>query len=301
MWRLTTTKTVRCMFRVQVQTAKMSSRPILSRPRRTKVYDCNYDMGERYYRPVVDGLDRKYTGGRLSTPPVDSDLLQSTLPRRPLLLEEHEDSLPRSRRPASALLNEYDAIFDSRGRALGSGGPPTSRQWEDDADQEFTASLKRIKDSRAASRASFREEVESVSRRADTFSDKLLGSMGLKTPASSGTLDDDPFFKRRTLKVATSEELDDPSLTKWTALKSGARREVDTELAGAAQARASKSRARLADLDAEMEDMAQRSAAREKRAANLRALMAEAEAIGSDQETSSIRVRAVKTEKKVTF
>ncbi|KAG8038643.1 hypothetical protein G9C98_007350 [Cotesia typhae] len=36
------------------------SRPILSRPR-TRVYDCNYDKGESYYKPMMDHLDRKYS------------------------------------------------------------------------------------------------------------------------------------------------------------------------------------------------------------------------------------------------
>ncbi|XP_063235964.1 uncharacterized protein LOC134538509 [Bacillus rossius redtenbacheri] len=258
----------------------MSSRPILSRPRRTKVYDCNYDMGERYYRPVVDGLDRKYGGGGGASL-LDGELF-APAPRRSLL---REASPPRARRPASALLDEHDAVFDSRGRALGPLG--------DDADREFDASLKRIKDSRAASRAAFREEVESVTR--DSFADKMLGSVGLRAAA-----DEDSVLKRRVLKVSTEEELEAPSLTKWSALKT-ARREAD-DLGGAAEARARKSRARLADLDAEMEDMAERSAARDKRSADLRAFMAEAEAVGSRQEAgSTVRVRAVKTEKKVTF
>lgn len=29
-------------------------------PRRTRVYDCNYNMGESYYKPALDNLDRKY-------------------------------------------------------------------------------------------------------------------------------------------------------------------------------------------------------------------------------------------------
>lgn len=29
-------------------------------PRRTRVYDCNYNMGESYYKPAIENLDRKY-------------------------------------------------------------------------------------------------------------------------------------------------------------------------------------------------------------------------------------------------
>ena len=39
----------------------MSTRTILSRPR-TRLYDCNYNIGQSYYKPMVDHLDRKYSG-----------------------------------------------------------------------------------------------------------------------------------------------------------------------------------------------------------------------------------------------
>lgn len=29
------------------------------RARRTRVYDCNYSMGEQYYKSALDNLDRK--------------------------------------------------------------------------------------------------------------------------------------------------------------------------------------------------------------------------------------------------
>lgn len=29
-------------------------------PRRTRVYDCNYNLGERYYKSALDNLDKKY-------------------------------------------------------------------------------------------------------------------------------------------------------------------------------------------------------------------------------------------------
>lgn len=38
------------------------SRAGLRGPRRTRVYDCNYNAGEKYYRPALDNLDRKYYG-----------------------------------------------------------------------------------------------------------------------------------------------------------------------------------------------------------------------------------------------
>lgn len=47
------------------------SRPILSRPR-TRVYGCNYDKGESYYKPMVDHLDRKYSARPLFSEPRNS-------------------------------------------------------------------------------------------------------------------------------------------------------------------------------------------------------------------------------------
>lgn len=47
------------------------SRPILSRPR-TRVYGCNYDKGESYYKPTIENLDRKYSARPLFPEPRNS-------------------------------------------------------------------------------------------------------------------------------------------------------------------------------------------------------------------------------------
>ena len=66
--------------------------------------------------------------------------------------------------------------------------------------------------------------------------------------------------------------------------------------------RDSKSRARLADLESEMEELAERGLAREKRLANLRTLISDNESSSGGATQEAIRVkRVVKTEKKVTF
>lgn len=47
---------------VSLRARRMSERrTLLSRPR-TRVYDCNYNIGEGYYKPMMDHLDRKYYG-----------------------------------------------------------------------------------------------------------------------------------------------------------------------------------------------------------------------------------------------
>nr|CAD7449962.1 unnamed protein product [Timema bartmani] len=278
----------------------MSSR--LSRPRRTKVYDCNYDLGERYYKPMVDGLDRKYSAGpRLTTPPGDLfpqvEIPRSSV-RRSVLSDEDTTS---KRRPVSDLLGEYDTIYDSRGSVL-SSKPFSTRQIEDDADQEFAASLKRIQVSRNASRRAFEEDLDSTRRDANSYSTKMLDSVGLHKSdidRASRSLADDTVFRTRTIKVTSTEEGGGNDLTKWSALR--AVEGPDTELEGAAVARARKSRARLADLETEMDALTERGAARERRSANLRAMIQENQ---DDANTAVTKVRrtTVKTEKKtVTF
>nr|CAD7205188.1 unnamed protein product [Timema douglasi] len=285
---------------MRLYVGSMSSR--LSRPRRTKVYDCNYDLGERYYKPMVDGLDRKYSAGpRLTTPPGDL-FPQVEIPRasvRRSVLSD-EDTTPK-RRPVSDLLGEYDTIYDSRGSVL-SSKPFSTRQIEDDADQEFAASIKRIQVSRNASRRAFEEDLDSTRRDASSYSTKMLDSVGLHRSdidRASRSLADDTVFRTRTIKVTSTEEGGGNDLTKWSAVR--AVEAPDTELEGAAVARARKSRARLADLETEMDALTERGAARERRSANLRAMIQENQ---DDASTAVTKVRrtTVKTEKKtVTF
>lgn len=86
----------------------MSSRSRI-RPR-TRVYDSNYSIGESYYRPALDRLDRKYSGRPLS-PAKES----ASVPRD--ILDRHaeafaEDDLPTARRRAEKHITE-DNVFDT--------------------------------------------------------------------------------------------------------------------------------------------------------------------------------------------
>lgn len=92
----------------------MSSRPILSRPR-TRIYDANYNIGQNYYKPTIDRLDRKYSG-RPTTPPRASPSFTNDI------IDRHErafqdDDLPSFRRRAEKLIQEPSA-FDSRGARI---------------------------------------------------------------------------------------------------------------------------------------------------------------------------------------
>lgn len=117
------------------------SRAGLRGPRRTRVYDCNYNAGEKYYRPALDNLDRKYYGkwvqrrwhfaqkfqskirarinfDRFSlylTRPLASERIQS--PARPTIFGAdpfNDEPLENARRRAERAITE-DAFFDVRG------------------------------------------------------------------------------------------------------------------------------------------------------------------------------------------
>lgn len=93
----------------------MSSRPILSRPR-TKIYDANYNIGENYYRPALDRLNRKYSGRPL-TPPRTPTIPQDIIDRHDRAF--FEDDLSSTRRRAEKAIKE-PTLFDSRGGRIAS-------------------------------------------------------------------------------------------------------------------------------------------------------------------------------------
>jgi len=260
----------------------MSKRTILSRPR-TRVYDANYNIGESMYKPALDRLNRKY-GGRPLSPPTRSTIA-------PELLERHEraffdDDLDNCRRRAEKSITS-DSFYDSRGARL------DARDLMDNFDEE---TVSRIKSIRAGKKVSAIDDVNMestvnniTSRRFLDRTDRLLDSVGiakedlrrgyedempvtrraLQESSSRRAAEEDVSIKRRSLRFSQEEDTGSREVSRWSAIKDEA--ETDT---GAAL-RAKQSRARLNDLDDEMEAMAERQAEREKKAARLRALIAE--------------------------
>lgn len=88
----------------------MSGRTILSRPR-TRIYDANYNIGQNYYRPALERLDRKYSG-RALTPPRQSSIASDLLDRHERAFAD--ESLSESRRRAEKHITE-NHLFDFRG------------------------------------------------------------------------------------------------------------------------------------------------------------------------------------------
>ncbi|XP_049885957.1 uncharacterized protein LOC126380530 [Pectinophora gossypiella] len=251
----------------------------LNRTRRTRVYDCNYNKGESYYRPVLDRLDGK-------TP----------VAREPDRERIRSDVESRIRSALDDIEQPQDDFFDSRGARVARARPLASTLDDDEFSEDITESLKRLragkKQSRFAEDIDFENSVSNLENRV-RISDKILESVGIGSEVSGArrALQEN---EERTEKRISRRLNEDNALTKWTALKS------DDESAAAARAKVT--RARLSDLEDEMSELSERSAAREKRAARLRALVADNEAAAdSTIAATKVTIRAEREKKQVTF
>ncbi|XP_039286686.1 virulence factor-related M protein isoform X4 [Nilaparvata lugens] len=278
-----------------------------SRPR-TRVYDCNYNLGEQYYKPVVDSLDRKYGGG---------------------IAERLAADEPLSRR----------SPFGAESSGGGGGGGRSSLMEAADEEFDVGASLQRLKASRAA-RQELEDELESMStermlkkkaataaaaresllegelesaltggrRRKANYSEQLLDTVGVNGKMHEKLVDEVSTFRRKAQSAIDDFNEEVPRLTKWTALNATSMTESLEESAAekAARARARASKARLADLDAEMEALTERGQQREMRVKGLRSLLAETASSATiesstTQVSSSSVSSASKRERKVNF
>ncbi|KAI8430743.1 hypothetical protein MSG28_000919 [Choristoneura fumiferana] len=251
------------------------------RTRRTRVYDCNYDKGESYYRPVLDRLDGKSPSVAVDHP--DRERIRNDVENR---IKSALDDIEAPR----------DELFDSRGARAPRGRPLSSALEEDDLSEDITESLKRLragkKQSRFAEDIDFENSVSNLENRM-RISDKILETVGIGQSEVSGARRALQENEERTEKRIARRLNEENSLTKWSVLKG--------EEESAASQRAKASRARLTDLEDEMSEMTERSAAREKRAARLRALVADSDASESTLQASKITIRAEREKKQVTF
>ncbi|VVC86265.1 unnamed protein product [Leptidea sinapis] len=250
----------------------------VGRSRRTRVYDCNYDIGESYYRPVLDRLDGKAPIGREP----EKDHLKSDFEGR-----------------FRSALDDFDApadeLFDSRG-ARAQRGRPLSSAFQDDFSEDITESMKRLragsKSTRFTEDNEFENTVSSIENRMK-ISDKILESAGIGHSEISSARRALKDNEERTEKRISRRLNEENALTKWTALK-------DDEESAAAQ-RAKATRARLSDLEDEISELSERNAAREKRAARLRALVADTESSDTNVASTKITIRTEREKKQVTF
>lgn len=235
------------------------------------MYDYNYTMGERLYRPMMDSLDKR--GPRGSSVAAEPTSTSTYVPARRRSVDEGED--------------------------IGEDG--------------VSATIRRIRASRAAMEEETRAmEETSVSRRAATrarldVSDRLMDSVGLtksngsnefsvrKPRRAISEIEDDPFFKKRTFGN------DSEDTQRWTkvGIRNGALNGSSTEDSfdhAAASARAKQSRARIAEIENEMDDLANRAKARGARRAAAGAALAEAADFDDYNSSSNVSssVRSVK-------
>ncbi|XP_059478043.1 uncharacterized protein LOC132198189 [Neocloeon triangulifer] len=267
-----------------------AARRYLSRPR-TKLYDYNYVMGERLYRGMVDSLD-KPRAARSSAEAVD----------------RHTYAPP----PPPPTNNNY------RNRSY------------DEGSEEEDSSLRKIRAARAKMEEEVRAYEESSNARRAALknqrvdvSDRLLDSVGIsRRSAENGDyeysssnqhrravteLEEDPFFKKRTFQQQAKYQFEEEDEAPVSRLKSKQRnlfaKESDSPDFDTAAAldRAKKSRARLAEIENEMDELNERSRARGARMASAQAVLREAaECESSVSATKSVRVkRAIQVTERV--
>ncbi|KOC65391.1 hypothetical protein WH47_09970 [Habropoda laboriosa] len=287
------------------------SRPILSRPR-TRVYGCNYDKGESYYKPMVDHLDRKYCSRPLFSEPRTSiadeiaarrgDIGSRDLsgPRNSSLGHDLDLELDPSIRgpqlplPSLATDNLFsedeDIVYNSRGQR-------SRRRFAENFVNDVTATTQHLKAKLA--NIGLEEEVDAVLGRPRRLrQEEDLSTRKNLQDVSSISKEAEASFKRRSKLFDEIDAMDEtkPMLTKWSRLIND-----DDSLVpvSAAATRAKQTKARLNDLESEMEELAEKQAKRERRAAALRALINES---STDAENlSSLQKKSVVSKKSVSI
>ncbi|XP_057328410.1 uncharacterized protein LOC130669489 isoform X1 [Microplitis mediator] len=249
------------------------SRPILSRPR-TRVYDCNYDKGESYYKPMMDHLDRKYSARPLF-PESRASFADEIAARRSDIGSrdlsgsrncisnfDFESDLPRpSKQPSLSLYggtyddDEENIVYDIRGQR-------TNRlKLKNDFPKEVASTTQRFK-AHAASLSYDTEHCdelrESIKQHYHDIADRIM-----KTSKSTKEEKNLTFNSHSSNNIESNRECTSP--IKWSKVST---LESDSNTNAAVRARQSK--ARLQDLENEIEEIAERQAKRERRAVALK-------------------------------
>lgn len=131
-----------------------------------------------------------------------------------------------------------------------------------------------------------------ISRRIKERADKLLDTVGIKEEYAIAiprrALDEDVIINRRSLRFTQEETTDSKDLTRWTPLLSDKGAIEEESLA---KKRASATKARLNEIEEEMTALSEKQAARERRAARLKALLAET---AQQNEEDAVAVQSVR-------
>ncbi|CAO1299965.1 unnamed protein product [Diamesa hyperborea] len=235
----------------------MSSR----RPRRSRIYDANYNMGENYYKSAIDRLDEKYSHSSSGLTRRSEPVIETSPPRTRFNLGTDsmglEDDLTTARERASKAIHD-ETILDTRtGRK--------AFELESQFDGQIQKTLSRLQQSK-----------------------KLISSLDLENNYDSNENSSNVAVSRRAVKVVSdisSSAAKSSDLTKWSKMSDY----NDSESFAAVRAR--QSAARILDIEQDMADRNQRQFQREQRSANVKKLLAETADMGSlSNDVSSLKI-----------
>ncbi|XP_058829996.1 uncharacterized protein LOC131689141 [Topomyia yanbarensis] len=248
----------------------MSRRPGM----RTRVYASNLGVVENNYKEALARLERSR---RPSSADRETSKRVSPFASRPVFDfngAEFDDDLQAARSRASRVIHEK-SIIDARSDQLRSHSlapvvsPVSSALLESDFDDQVQATLDRIRANKnLLSQLKSEDALEQV--RSETRS-KLSEQTSRKLAEKLSSLDDIDGYAngtetsvRKTLKIRASAD-NARSALKWK----------DETAESFAAKRASATKARLQDLDQEMQEYEEKQAARARRSAQLKKVLAE--------------------------
>lgn len=231
------------------------------RPRRSRIYDSNYNIGENMYKSAIDRLDEKYSSTSATT--TSSSLLSKLQDRSSPLVEEVSAARPAPK---------YD--------------------FSDEADEDLSFARQRashiiegstILDTRTGHKAvklenEFEDQIQNTLSRINA-SKKLLNSLELDNSSEQQASRSETAIKRRAIKVTSNvstsasssqqqsiQSTQKSALTKWQADRDYS----DSESFAALRAR--QSAQRIQDIQQDIVDRNERQLQREARVAQLKKL-----------------------------
>ncbi|XP_055914567.1 uncharacterized protein LOC129947854 [Eupeodes corollae] len=211
------------------------------RPRRTRIYGANYNIGESYYKPTLDNLDRKHLGSLNS----DSESIGLSKPNRNI-----DDLLKGNSIFQKGLHDEEPSIFDYTPKE------PISRAslpiFDDEPEEDIRSSMRRMGDiKRAKSPSCFLDDFTALKERNMSNSSEITSR-----------------FLKPKISYDFDDLTDDLSAAKADIFKS-------TSTATSASSRANATKERLANIEFEMSERLDKQVQREKRSANLKKILSE--------------------------
>ncbi|XP_067612668.1 uncharacterized protein [Eurosta solidaginis] len=251
------------------------------RPRRTRIYGANYDIGESSYKKVLEDLDNKRGIGRN----IDSHIplgRETSLPPKVTFLQD-EDDFDREKYRASlrAKLQMDDEDTDVFGATLRKSKLRNKFLEEEDEDilgGAFKPSRFRGLDESAVESSSSLKSSLKYRASAEPF-ESAFKSLKLNGADESGLGES---MKHRALKGRSSlDDVDNQDSTAFSSRRIKIRSENvimgDSSTTTEASSRMKATKARLADLETEMSSIYDKQSEREKRKHNLRKLLNDSE------------------------